>query len=81
MEKVYKGVRVRSSSTPNRNERLTEHEAFMRSELKARLDAGDKIVSAKVMRPRRRKGTRQFRIWGSLTLEIPVEILIKAKFV
>ena len=47
-----KGEWVRSSSTPNRSERLKAHEEFQVSELKEMLDKGWQVKSARVKRPR-----------------------------
>lgn len=47
-----KGEWVRSSSTPNRKERLKAHEEFETSDLKRMLDEKWKIKSVKRRRPR-----------------------------
>ena len=75
-----KGEWVRSSSTPNRSERLKAHEEFQVSELKEMLDKGWKVKSARVKRPRIQR--KPFKLFGTLEckFDIPVEILIKAGF-
>ena len=50
MRQNNKGEWVRSSSTPNRKERLAQHEEFLRSDLKRLLDEGFEVVRPK--RPR-----------------------------
>jgi hypothetical protein len=78
-EKRIKGTWVRSSSTPNRAERLKAHMEFEASDLKRMLDDGWQVKSK---RPRIKKEKPVFRLFGTLEckFEIPIEVLIKAGF-
>lgn len=77
-EHKMRGTWVRSSSTPNRAERLKAHMEFEASNLKRILDDG---WQAKPKRPRIKKEKPVFKLFGTLEckFEIPIEVLIKAK--
>ena len=84
MKQTNHGEWVRSSSTPNRAERLKAHEEFEASELKKMLDNDWKITAVrKSRRPRIDKEPKEpFKMFGTIKVnfEIPIEILIKAGF-
>ena len=64
MRQNSKGEWVRSSSTPNRKERLAQHEEFLRSDLKRLLDEGFEVVRPK--RPRIKKEIQPRQVVVSL---------------
>ena len=77
-----KGEWVISSATPNRKERLESHREFEASDLKRMLDDGwEPCIKPKRPRfKREKKEPEGFKLFGTITLDIPVEILIKAGF-
>jgi hypothetical protein len=80
MDKRYKGEWLTRSDIPNRKERLEAHLEFERSELKHKLDDGWRVCSTRVRPKRPRIQKPVFRMFGTVSLDIPVEILIKAGF-
>jgi hypothetical protein len=62
----FKGDWMRSSSTPNRDERMKAHEEFQMSELKKMLDEGWEITSARVKRPRIKKPKTPKEVYVSI---------------
>ena len=81
-ERRMKGTWVRSSSTPNRTERLKAHMEFEASDLKRMLDDGWQVSNVRPKRPRIKKDKPVFKLFGTLEckFEIPIEVLIKAGF-
>ena len=77
MKKVYHGQWVTRSNISNRNERLAEHEEFLHSELKRKLDEGYKVRRARI-----KKEKPVFKMWGTVSVkfDIPFEVLVKAGF-
>ena len=73
-----------SSAIPPRRERIKAHEKFQMSELKKMLDNNWAIKSVEVKkRPRIKKAEKKpFKLFGTLEchFEIPIEVLIEAKF-
>lgn len=80
-EKRMRGTWVRSSSTPDRTERLKAHLEFESSDLKRMLDSDWQVKDKRPRRPRIKKEKPVFKLFGTLEcrFDIPIEVLIKAK--